>query len=179
MGFPKYTQLRQASILRSVLYLLFCAASIFGKETTADWGKPVEGLKCRARPIKPAFKKGEDIVLEFSVSNVSKTNVFFFKGNAIDHWFVELTIDGKYIRRGDYLIDWDLGEGKVHFVLIEPGKVWTTRINVTKNWRPENPIKSGKIVVRYYNPKKNGHSIGIAGWTGTLDSNPSDLLIQE
>jgi hypothetical protein len=140
-----------------------------------EWGKAVDGLQCNAGTLKPAFTNNEDIVLEFTVLNVSRTNIFLFKGSF--EGFVELTIDGQYIRRADYLRDWDIQESKAHFALIEPGKSWTTRINVSKGWLPEKLLKSGKMVVRYFNPKKNGHSIGIAGWSGMLDSNEFALVL--
>lgn len=163
--------------MKSLLLFFVLATTAIAFGNPDEWGQPINGLKVQVLPAKPAFASGEEVKFKFVVANVSDKPIHFFKGGDLWH-FVDLFHGGKAIRRADFARDVQIHVTIDDFVPIAPGKTWEGELNYSKNWLPEQFLRTGKMTARYYNPSYDGKPQGIEnGWTGTLESNPFDHRI--
>ena len=163
-----------ASAILACVSLVSIAAAI----PLLPWGTPVNGLRCRVLPSQSI--EGDTPVFEITFQNVSDHELYLFAPQGSFWRFIGVTQDSHDVTRVDYMEDWDIREQMEHFVRLAPQQEWSATLDVGKYWilNFESPTGMGAtsllkaIKVSYTNLRKDGHSVGLQAWTGTVQCQP-------
>ena len=119
------------NLLRATLCLLLAVCSVFG-ETKKSVNN--SDLLLALRPIKPVFKLGTDITIEFTVKNVSQHRVLATRGAALG----DLTYMDVFDEQGRR-VNWQgVIDGRAYakdfFIVLDPGQSVTFRATISSSY---------------------------------------------